>query len=117
MLYHGTFQHISMVSWLVPTSPSDLNRNVHEASSKFLSTRFFFRMSLEAFYIIFNSRRHSYMEAGYNHVPCCLSSFSSGDIQGIGGWAKLNKSTTVSTFEILASKGRTTEMLFLWRTL
>ena len=71
----------------------------------------------EAFYIIFNSRRHSYMEAGYNHVPCRFSSVSSDDIQGIGGWAKLNKSTTVSTFEILASKGRTTEMLFLWRTL
>ena len=41
MLYHGTPQHFSMVSWLVPTKPSDLNPNVHEASSKFLSRRFF----------------------------------------------------------------------------
>ena len=67
--------------------------------------------------IIFNSRRHSYMEAGYNHVPCRFSSFSSADIQGIGGWAKLNKSTPFSTFEILAAKGRTTERPFVWRTL
>ena len=37
------------------------------------------------------------MEAGYNHVPCRFSSFSDGDIQGIGGWAKLNKSTPFST--------------------
>ena len=57
------------------------------------------------------------MEAGYNHVPCRVSSFSSGDKQGIGGWAKLNKSTPFSTFEILASKGRTTGRPFLWRTL
>ena len=57
------------------------------------------------------------MEAGYNHVPCRVSSYSSGDKQGIGGWAKLNKSTPFSTFEILASKGRTTERPFLWRTL
>ena len=57
------------------------------------------------------------MEAGYSHVPCRFSSFSSADIQGIGEWAKLNKSTAFSMFEILASKGRTTERPFLWRTL
>ena len=85
MLYHGTPQRISMVSWLVPTNPSDLNPNVHEASSKFY--KFFSR----CFFSDKFGGSLSFLTLGgiptWKQVtitsPVVFQTFSSGDIQSM----------------------------------
>ena len=49
---------------------------VHEASSKFFVEAFFAdELGGPLSFLNPRSRRHSYMEAGYNHIPCRFSSF------------------------------------------